>query len=35
VHAYFADQEAYLKEKRRSRWVRMLRALGYDVIESL
>src|SRR5690606_18014761 len=31
VHAYFADQEAYLKEKRRSRWVRMLRALGYDV----
>lgn len=35
VHAYFADQEAQLKETRRSRWVRMLRALGYDVIESL
>jgi len=35
VHEYFADQEAQLKESRRSRWVRMLRALGYDVIESL
>lgn len=35
VHDYFADQEAQLKEGRRFRWVRMLRALGYDVIESL
>jgi len=35
VHEYFADQEAKLKETRRSRWMRMLRALGYDVIESL
>lgn len=35
VHAYFADQEALLKESRRSRWTRMLKALGYDVIPSL
>lgn len=35
VHDYFAEQEAYLKETRRFRWMRMLRALGYDVIESL
>lgn len=35
IHRYFADQEAMLKESRRSRWTRMLRALGYDVIPSL
>lgn len=35
IHDYFAEQEAYLKENRRLRWMRMLRALGYDVIESL
>jgi len=35
LHSYFADQEEQLKESRRTRWIRMLRALGYDVIESL
>lgn len=35
LHSYFADQEERLKESRRTRWIRMLRALGYDVIESL
>lgn len=35
VHAYFAEQEDQLKSSRRSRWIRMLKALGYDVIPSL
>lgn len=35
VHRYFAAQEEALKVERRSRWTRMLRALGYDVIPSL
>lgn len=35
VHQYFTDQETVLKENRRTRWTRMLRALGYDVIASL
>ena len=35
VHAYFAEQEERLKQERRPRWTRKLRALGYDVIPSL
>lgn len=35
VHAYFAAREKELKDERRHRWTRMLRALGYDVIPSL
>jgi|SRR5690606_20658359 len=35
VHAYFAARERELKVERCSRWTRMLRALGYDVLPSL
>jgi hypothetical protein len=35
VHRYFLAQEAALKRDKKARWIRMLRALGYDVISSL
>lgn len=35
VHAYFATQEAALKREKRARWMRALRALGFDVVHSL
>lgn len=33
IHDYFAVQEAALKKRKKARWVRALRALGYDVID--
>jgi hypothetical protein len=35
VHSYFAAQEAALKRDKKSRWIRSLRALGFDVVSSL
>lgn len=35
VHRYFAAQEAALKRDKRGRWMRALRALGFDVLTSL
>lgn len=35
VHAYFAQQEALLKRNKKARWMRMLRALGFDVVANL
>ncbi|MGI6081997.1 MAG: hypothetical protein ACOYEP_03910 [Limnochordia bacterium] len=35
LHEYFATQEIRLKRDKRSRWMRSLRALGFDVVPSL
>lgn len=35
LHAFCEEQEARLKRECRFRWIRRLRALGYDVIQSL
>lgn len=35
LHAFFAHWEARLKQRHRARWIRRLRALGYDILPSL
>lgn len=35
LHEYFAAQEAHLKRDKKARWMRSLRALGFEVITSL
>lgn len=35
LHAFCEDQERRLKNEHRIRWIRRLKALGYDVIRSL
>jgi hypothetical protein len=35
LHAYFARQEGLLKRHKKVRWMRSLRALGFDVVGAL
>jgi len=35
MHAYFSQREEALKREKRHRWIRALRALGYDVLASV
>jgi len=35
IHHYFATQEKRLKREKKQRWMRMLRALGFDVMNNL
>jgi hypothetical protein len=35
VHAYFTEQETALKRDKKARWMRTLRALGFDVVYNL
>lgn len=35
LHRFFEQQESELKRRHRGRWIKRLRALGYDVVSSL
>lgn len=35
LHEYFAAQEAHLKRDKKARWMRSLRALGFEVVATL